>query len=109
MNESTKCLRIMIWLHVILGPIGVFMMVHDYHHPEVWEDWTRNPMFTIPFCLLMELFIWRFTIRWVIKESRMAKGLRCLAEALNLQKQGRHDESYAAYLEGCRLTGRKPR
>src|SRR5262249_48602065 len=102
---SMKALWIQVWLHVALGPLAVFMMVHDYHHPEVWEDWYRHPVISISLSLGLEVFLWGFTVTWVIREYRMAKGLERLREAIKFQKQGRFEESDVAYREGVRLTG----
>lgn len=57
-GRALKELKIVVWLHVMLGPLGIYMMEDDAQHPERWVDWYRNPALAIPFCLAMEVISW---------------------------------------------------
>ena len=105
-----KELKILFWLHVILGPIGVWICAYDWSHPELWADWYRNPAYAKPFLVVGEIFLWGGALYlWLRdrKQDRMKEGMRLMQEAVRLLDEGRIKEADELYEEGLRLTGQK--
>jgi hypothetical protein len=103
-----KQLRILFWLHVILGPIGAWICAYDWSHEETWDVWFRNPMYAKPFLIIGEIFIWTGAIYlwWRDRnQDRMKEGMRLMQEAIRLLDEGRTAEADELYREGKRLTG----
>jgi hypothetical protein len=102
-----KELKIVVALHLILGPFGLWIMAEDARHPERWDTWYRNPSYAIPYCLALEGVIWGALIHKSRKERQFAAGIRRLQEAIRLREEGRYEEAELAFEEGLRLTGQK--
>src|SRR5580692_7530444 len=99
MNE----LKILIWLHVILGPIGAWICAYDWTHPERWDLWFRNPTYAKPFLIIAEIFLWSMAAYiWLRyrKQDRMREGMQKLQEAVRLLDEGRIAEADELYREG---------
>ena len=102
-----KELRIVVVLHLVLGPYAVCIMANDARHPEQWDTWYRNPAIAIPYCLALEAVIWGLLLHKWCREKRFAEGIRRMQEANQLHAEGRYREAEAAFEEGLRLTGQK--
>lgn len=102
-----KEIKLVIALHIILGPLGVFIMMDDAKHPERWGDWWRNPAYAVPFCLALEAVIAGVLVLGWRRERRMTKGIRLLQEANRRLAEGNAEAAAAAYQEGKRLCGMK--
>ena len=106
-DRQVKEIRLVIALHVILGPWGVLIMMDDAKHPERWGDWWCNPTYAVPYCLALEAVIAGvLVLRWR-RERRMTKGIRLLEEANRLLAERNVEAAEAAYQEGKRLCGLK--
>jgi hypothetical protein len=101
-------LRIVVVLHLVLGPFAVWMMAEDARHPERWDTWYCNPATAIPYCLALEGVIWGVLLHKRRKERQFAEGIRLLDQANQLRAQGRYREADVVWQEGLRLTGQKP-
>ena len=105
-----KNVKIILWLHVILGPIAVWICAYDWSHPERWDVWFRNPAYAKPFLIAAEAFIWcgvAYPVWRAAKAKRMQQGIEKLQEALRLLDAGRVKEADELYMEGKRLTGQR--
>jgi len=104
-------IKAIVVFHVVLGPLGLWMMADDMHHPERWGMWNHNPTYAIPFCIAGDVFIWcgAFYIWWTVqsKKRRFQAGIRRMQEANRLREKGRYQEAARAFEEGLRLTGQK--
>jgi hypothetical protein len=103
-----KELKIVLVLHLILGPLGLWIMLEDASHPERWGTWYRNPSYAVPYCLALEAFIWGLPLRNWMRERRFDKGIRLMEEANRLRAQGHYQAAEPIWEEGLRLTGQKP-
>lgn len=102
-----KEIKIVIALHIILGPLGVHIMMDDAKHPERWGDWWRNPTYAVPWCVVCECIIWGSMLVIWRRERRMAKGIWLLEEANRLLAEGNIGAADASYEKGKRLCGLK--
>ncbi len=102
-----KELKIVVVLHLVLGPFGVWIMAEDARHPERWDTWYRDPAIAIPYCLALEAVIWGVLVCGWLKGRRFAKGIRLMEKANRLHAQGHYEAAEAAFQEGLRLTGQK--
>jgi hypothetical protein len=102
-----KELKIVVALHLILGPFGLWIMAEDARHPERWDTWYRNPSYAIPYCLALEGVIWGALIHKCRKEKQFSEGIRMLEEANRLLAAGYPQQADLAWKEGLRLTGLK--
>jgi hypothetical protein len=102
-----KEIKLVLVLHLILGPWGAYILMDDAQHPERWGDWWRNPTYAIPYCMVMEAFIFGALVcRWR-KERRMTTGIRLLKDANRLLAEGNFEAAEAAYQKGKRMCGLK--
>jgi hypothetical protein len=86
--------------HLILGPLGIYIMYQDFTHPERWGTWYRNPYYAIPYWILMESIILGILICSWQQERHGEKARRLMKRAHQLLAEGRIEEADAAYAEG---------
>ncbi len=101
-------LKILFWLHVVFGPIGVWICAYDWSHPERWDVWFRNPAYAKPFLIIDEIFLWGMGVYiWLRyrKQNRMKEGMQLMQEAVRLLDEGRIAEADELYRKGKKLTG----
>jgi hypothetical protein len=104
-GTQLKEIKLVIALHIILGPLGVLIMMDDAKHPERWGDWWRNPAYAVPYCLALEAVIAGALVLGWRREHKLTKGIRLLKEANRLHAEGKFEAAEAAYQEGKRMCG----
>lgn len=100
-------IKVAILIHLILGPIGMLIIAYDAYHPELWDTWYRNPANSIPYCILLDAFIWAMLLIDWWKERRQAKAVRLMAEANRLRAQGCYREAEILWQEALSLIGQQ--
>jgi hypothetical protein len=107
-----KDIKILIVLHIILGPYAVWVIADDAQHPERWGIWYRNPSYSIPYCLAMDCLIVGLWIsrgrKAEKKKQECEKGLQLLKNVNRLHAEGRYAEADAAYREWVKWTKKFP-
>jgi hypothetical protein len=100
-------IKLFVLLHVILLPLGLFIIADDCSHPERWDTWYRDPSISIPYCLGLDAVLWIVVARDWIRLRNREKGFSLLQQAIDLQRQGRHQEADIVAGIGKKLLGMK--
>lgn len=100
-------IQALLQLQVFLICVAVFVIADDMTHPERWETFYRDPAFSIPFCIVVEIFVLTTLFRQWRKQLRIAEGERLMEEADRLLAHGLEEEAEAAYAKGRWLCGLK--
>src|SRR5262249_39466313 len=94
-------------LHVLLGPIGYFIVADDMQHPERWGTFYRNPSFFFPFFILAEIWMWGVAIYCAAMERGHEEDAKVLNDVLRLYDAGEHEIATVLYEEWLRTAGQK--
>ena len=100
-----KDFKLAIAVQIILVPWAVLSIMSDAKHPERWGDWWRNPTYSVPYCVALEVFIVVVLIRCWRMERRRADELKLLNESNRLHEAGNFEAAEAAYQKWKQMYG----